>query len=153
MIAAPRARTAAALLGTAALGGLLAGCAAGGAATDAAGPAGSGGSGNSGSGSTSDAPYADGTYSASGSYVSPHGPESIDVTLTLVDDIVESIEVIGHGDNPDSQHFQGFFVDGIAAEVVGKDIDSLNVSKVGGSSLTSGGFAQALAEIKAEAAA
>lgn len=134
-LATPRTATATALLGTAALGGLLAGCA----------PA-------TASGGTTGGPYTDGTYTASGDYVSPHGPEQVDVTLTLANDIVESVTVVGHGDNPDSQRYQGFFVDGIAAEVVGKDIDTLDVHKVGGSSLTSGGFNQALEKIKAEAA-
>ena len=36
--------------------------------------------------------------------------------------------------------------------VVGQDIDEISVSRVAGSSLTSGGFNRAIEEIKAEAA-
>jgi hypothetical protein len=45
------------------------------------------------------------------------------------------------------------FIGGIADEVVGKDIDEISVSRVAGSSLTSGGFNDAIEQIKAEAAA
>lgn len=139
----PLARTTLAALGGLGLVGALAGCAGGTAASD----------GTDTGSATSGAPYADGTYTASGSYVSPHGPETVDVTVTLESDTVTSVEVVGHGDNPDSQRYQGFFIDGIAAEVVGKSLDDISVDKVGGSSLTSGGFEAALAEIKAEASA
>lgn len=140
------ARTAAALtLG--AVGLLtLAGC------TTSDSPAGAGG-GNGGSGSTSDTPYTDGTYEATGSYQSPHGTESVDVTVTLKDDVVTDVTVVGHADNPDTTHYQGEFVAGIADVVVGKDIDEISVDRVGGSSLTSGGFRDALEQIKAKALA
>jgi uncharacterized protein with FMN-binding domain len=97
--------------------------------------------------------YADGTYEASGDYQSPNGTETVDVTLTLEGDIVTDVEVVGHAEVPNSVRFQGEFIDGIADEVVGQDIDSLAVDKVGGSSLTSGGFNDALETIKSEAAA
>lgn len=96
--------------------------------------------------------YADGTYSASGSYQSPHGTESVDVTITLDDDVITAVTVVGNGDNPESREYQGEFIDGIAAIVVGQDIDSISVSRVAGSSLTSGGFNAAVEAIKAEAA-
>ena len=102
--------------------------------------------------STSTGPYTDGTYEASGSYQSPNGTESVDVTITLEGDIITAVEVVGNGDNPDSKRYQGEFIDGIADEVVGVDIDDISVDRVGGSSLTSGGFNAAVEEIKAEAA-
>jgi hypothetical protein len=48
---------------------------------------------------------------------------------------------------------QGEFISGIAGVVVGKNIDSIKVDKVGGSSLTSGGFNAAVDAIKADAEA
>jgi uncharacterized protein with FMN-binding domain len=102
--------------------------------------------------STATGPYTDGTYEASGSYQSPNGTESVDVTITLEGDIITEVEVVGNGESPDSKRYQGEFIDGIAAEVVGKDIDEISVDRVGGSSLTSGGFNAAVEEIKAEAA-
>jgi uncharacterized protein with FMN-binding domain len=97
--------------------------------------------------------YTDGTYEAEGEYQSPNGTESVDVTVTLEADVITAVEVVGSGSNPNSQRFQGEFSDGIGDVVVGQNIDEISVSKVAGSSLTSGGFNAAIDEIKAEAAA
>ena len=97
--------------------------------------------------------YADGTYSATGSYVSPGGQESVEVELTLTGDVVTDVTVTSLAVNPNSERYQGEFVDGIADVVVGVPIDELNVSKVAGSSLTSGGFNDAVEQIKEEARA
>ncbi|MGN7201030.1 FMN-binding protein [Arthrobacter sp. SAFR-044] len=95
--------------------------------------------------------YKDGTYSADGNYVSPNGTETVGVQLTLAAGTVTDVQITQHPSNPNTRKFQGQFAGGIAAQVVGKNIDGLNVSKVSGSSLTSGGFNQALEKIKAEA--
>ncbi|MGX5681959.1 hypothetical protein [Schumannella luteola] len=100
-----------------------------------------------------DATYKDGTYSASGQYQSPNGTETLDVTITLQDDIITAVEVVGEGTNPNTIRYQGEFIGGISAIVVGKDIDEISVSKVAGSSLASGGFNAAVETIKADAAA
>lgn len=98
--------------------------------------------------------YADGTYTAEGSYSPQPGLiEKVSVTLTLVDDVIEDVEVTGNPQKPESERYQGEFIGGISDEVVGKSIDDISVSRVAGSSLTSGGFNQAVETIKAEAAA
>lgn len=96
--------------------------------------------------------YKDGTYTADGSYQTPETVESISVTLTLADGVVTDVEVTGDPQARETEQYQGQFIDGIADEVVGKNIDDLDVSRVAGSSLTSGGFNQALASIKEQAA-
>lgn len=96
-------------------------------------------------------PYTDGTYTETASYQSPNGTETIDVTVSLESDVITDVEVVGHGESADSKLHQGFFIDGIAAVVVGQDIDEISVSKVSGSSLTSGGFNKAIEAIKADA--
>ncbi|MCU1573630.1 MAG: hypothetical protein JWO93_1712 [Micrococcaceae bacterium] len=96
--------------------------------------------------------YKDGTYSADGHYVSPNGTETLGVQVTLSNDVVTDLKLTSHPSNPNTKKFQGEFIGGAPALVVGKDIDSLNVSKVAGSSLSSGGFNDALARIKAVAA-
>ena len=98
-------------------------------------------------------PYTDGTYTASGSYQAPSGTESVDVTVTLKDDVITDVTVVGNATDPQAMKHQGEFIGGIADVVVGKDINSIQVDKVGGSSLTSGGFNKAVEEIKADAAA
>lgn len=97
------------------------------------------------------AEYADGTYSADGEYTAPSGQESITVEITLADDIVTEVVVTPHATEGNQAQFQGQFAAGIAEVVEGRDIDTLAVSRVGGSSLTSGGFNRALEAIKAEA--
>lgn len=107
---------------------------------------------SSSSGSDSTAAYADGTYTAEGSYQTPETVEEISVTLTLADGVVTDVEVTGDPQAPESKQYQGQFIDGIADEVDGKALDDLNVSRVAGSSLTSGGFNKAVESIKEQAA-
>ncbi|WP_120521327.1 FMN-binding protein [Arthrobacter celericrescens] len=95
--------------------------------------------------------YKDGTYSADGHYESPNGTETVGVQLTLAGGTVTAVEITTHPTNPNTRKFQGEFKDGIAAQIVGKKLDELNVSKVSGSSLTSGGFNEAVKSIKDQA--
>jgi uncharacterized protein with FMN-binding domain len=95
--------------------------------------------------------YADGTYDAEGEYQSPGGKEHLGVSLTLKDGTVTAVTVTPKATNPNSKKFQGEFEGGIADVVVGKPIDGLEVSKVAGSSLSSGGFNAAVETIKADA--
>lgn len=97
--------------------------------------------------------YTDGTYTADGSYQTPETVEKISVSLTLADGVVTEVEVTGDPQAPETTRYQSEFIDGISDEVVGKSIDDLNVSRVAGSSLTSGGFNDAVESIKEQAAA
>lgn len=110
-------------------------------------------SSSSSSGGDSTGTYADGTYTAEGSYQTPETVEQISVTLTLADGVVTDVEVTGDPQAPESKQYQGQFIDGIAEQVDGKSLDDLNVSRVAGSSLTSGGFNKAVESIKEQAAA
>ncbi|MFJ6536323.1 hypothetical protein ACIQH5_08815 [Paenarthrobacter sp. NPDC091711] len=101
--------------------------------------------------STGASTYKDGTYSSDGTYTSPNGQETVGVELTLAADKVSAVNITVHPSNPNTKKFQGEFASGIAAQIVGKDIDDLNVSKVAGSSLTSGGFNEAVEQIKSQA--
>lgn len=96
--------------------------------------------------------YADGTYTADGSYATPESVETITVTVTLQDDVITAVEVTGDPQKRESEQYQGEFIGGIADVVVGQDIDDIQVSRVAGSSLTSGGFNEAIETIKSEAA-
>ncbi|WP_309069060.1 FMN-binding protein [Microbacterium sp.] len=151
-------RSGAALTGVAAIVA-LAGCGAvtvggsgdAGAADDTNTPgADAGASENSGTGG---AGYTDGTYTADGTYQTPETVESVTVTVTLDDDVVTAVEVTGDPQARESEQYQGQFIAGIADEVVGVAIDDLAVDRVAGSSLTSGGFNQAIEQIKLDAAA
>jgi uncharacterized protein with FMN-binding domain len=148
-------RKGSALLGIAGLF-VLAGCS---GTTDAADTSSDGGStpdagsSSESSGGDATATYADGSYTADGSYQTPETVEKISVTLTLADGVVTDVEVTGDPQAPETEQYQGQFIAGIADEVEGKSIDELNVSRVAGSSLTSGGFNAAVESIKEQAAA
>lgn len=151
-------RTTAALVGVAGMFA-LAGCST--PATDAAEPstdsspsaAPSSSASTDGGSSAATGAYADGTYSAEGSYATPESVESIQVTITLADDIITDVEVTGDPQKAESERYQAEFIGGISDEVEGQNIDDINVSRVAGSSLTSGGFNDAVDAIKSEAAA
>lgn len=147
-------RVGTALLGVAGIV-TLAGCAGG--TTDAAAPAPAASSAPSTSaaagGSSSSGTYTDGTYEATGQYATPESVETVDVTLTLAGDTVTDVTVTGDPQAAESRRYQGEFIGGIKDEVVGKKLDEISVSKVAGSSLTSGGFMKAVDAIKSQAEA
>ncbi len=134
----------------------LAGCSGGGAdaaapAESAAAPASS--ASPAGGGGASTGAYSDGTYEATGQYATPESVETVDVTVTIAGDTVTDVTVTGDPQAAESRRYQSEFIGGIKDEVVGKKVDEISVSKVAGSSLTSGGFMKALDTIKSEAKA
>ncbi len=149
----PRLRTTAAPLLLGLMGiGALAGCSApADTGTDDAGSNDTSETGSEGSGGSGE--YADGTYEAEGEYQSPNGTETVGVTLTLEGNTVTDVQIETHPSNPNTKRYQGQFAEGIADVVVGQNIDELQVDRVAGSSLTSGGFNDAVEQIKSEAAA
>lgn len=98
-----------------------------------------------------EAGYADGTYEAEGSYSNPGGESTVKVELTLTDGTISAVKVTPEATNGTSKQYQQQFAGGISAEVMGKSLDDLDVSKVAGSSLTATGFNDAIDQVKAEA--
>lgn len=148
-------RTAIATFAGLTLLGTLAGCASTAAVADPQSGGGTSGGASTGPSTTtttdSSATYKDGTYSEHGTYSSPGGTEVINVELTLKDNIVTAVTVKTVKADPTAHEYEELFEGGISKVVVGKKIDSLNVSRVAGSSLTSQGFNNALVAIKADA--
>jgi len=97
--------------------------------------------------------YKDGTYDATGSYISPGGKESIQLTVTLKDGIITDTSLIENATDRDAKDYQAQFATGYKTLVVGKNIDRVALSRVAGSSLTSNGFNDALDQIKSDAKA
>ena len=95
--------------------------------------------------------YKNGSYTVTGNYISPAGPESINVSLTLENDVVTDATVVAAAINPVSVKMQTAFIGGYKDLVVGKKIDEVQLDKVSGSSLTPKGFNDALVKIKAQA--
>lgn len=97
------------------------------------------------------AEYTDGTYSATGSYVSPAGEETVDVSITLEGGVITATEFTGNATNEKSINFQGLFASGYQDQVIGKRVDEVALDKVSGSSLTPKGFNDALDQIRTQA--
>ena len=116
---------------------------AGGDAANAAEPA---------TGSAESSDFTDGSYSATGSYQTPGGEESLGVTITLASGSVSDVQTEPMPSNPTTELYQGKFSSGIGGQIVGTPLSELSVDKVSGSSLTSGGFNDAIEQIKREAA-
>ncbi len=86
--------------------------------------------------------YKDGTYTATGSYMSPGGPDKVGVMLTLKNDLITAITVTPEPGDNTSARYQNMFVAAYKQYVVGQNI-----------ALTSKGFNDALAQIKTQAKA
>jgi uncharacterized protein with FMN-binding domain len=97
--------------------------------------------------------YKDGNYSATGAYVSPGGPESINVSLTLKNDVVTDATVTASAGNPTSESYQNIFKSSFKTMVVGKKLADVKLDKVSGSSLTPLGWNEAIVKIQAQAKA
>lgn len=108
-------------------------------------------SGSSNSSTNSSATYKDGTYTAEGSYSSPGGNEEISVTITITAGKVTDSSVTPRAASSESNEYQQDFVSGYKVLVTGKDLATLNLSRVSGSSLTSRGFNEALDAIRNQA--
>jgi uncharacterized protein with FMN-binding domain len=95
--------------------------------------------------------YKDGAHTASAKYLTPAKAEYlIEVSLTLANDVVTDAQITysqGAEKDPNAAKFEAAY----RTEVIGKDIDTLNLSRVGGASLTTGAFNKALASIKTDA--
>ncbi len=97
--------------------------------------------------------YKDGTYTKKVTYTIPAPPPNLytmDISLDVKNDIVVSANIVYNAEadtDPNAQAFEAAY----RSQVVGKKVDSLNLSRVGGASLSTQAFNGALAQIKTEA--
>lgn len=95
--------------------------------------------------------YKNGTFKTQTSYQTPkRDVYAMEVSLVLENDIVKDAQIVytqGAEKDPNAQKFEAAY----RTEVIGKNIDSINLSRVGGASLTTNAFNTALVDIKADA--
>ena len=97
--------------------------------------------------------YTDGAHTSNITYRAPENSNhTMAVTLTLKGDIVTASSITYGGDKVgESSQYQNRFMNAYQAQVIGKKLDSIKLSRVSGASLTTGGFNDAVAKIKASA--
>lgn len=94
--------------------------------------------------------YRNGTYSSHISYRTPDGTYAMDVSLTINGDKVTTANIT-FDSKASRDSYTKRFNNSYQSYVVGKDLDSVNLSRVGGASLTSAAFNKAVAAIKTQA--
>ncbi|MBP9761983.1 hypothetical protein KBD11_02850 [Candidatus Saccharibacteria bacterium] len=100
--------------------------------------------------------FKDGSYNASVQYEVPKGfTNDIDVKLTLSGGTVSAVHVTDSfsGADRESAEYIDAFEANIESAIVGKSIGDVALSRVGGASLTTQGFNEALADIANQAKA
>lgn len=101
--------------------------------------------------STDTSTYKDGTYTATGSYLSPGGRELVDLTVVVKDGVITETSLVKKASDSEAEEYQEKFATNYQSQVVGKKINGLSLSRVAGSSLTSNGFNNALTKIRDQA--
>lgn len=101
----------------------------------------------------SSATFKDGTYTATGSYQTPGGQESIDLTVTLSGNTITDAKVVQNASGGEAAEYQSKFASGYKSLVVGKKITDVSLTRVAGSSLTPVGFNNAISDIENQAKA
>ena len=94
--------------------------------------------------------YADGTYSINGQY-GPVGEDTIDVHLTVKDQNVTDVSIVGHPFTSISKTHQDAFAKAVPDAVVGKPLKDLKIDKIAGASWTTEAFNKALEVARQEA--
>ena len=84
-------------------------------------------------------------------YTAPSGTETIKVALTITSNNVTAAKATSVTVDAGASTWEAKFESGISAAVVGKPIATLNIKSVGGASLPSVGFNNAVTAIKAQA--
>ena len=95
--------------------------------------------------------YNNGTYSATINYVVPKSDNSITVEMNVENGKVSSVKTTHDYSDRESDFYIANFDSLIEEAVTGKSIDNLSVGRIGGASLTSNAFDDAIATIKNEA--
>lgn len=97
--------------------------------------------------------YESGTYTGNSSYDLPNGVNhEMAVNMTIDGDMITEVEVVYNGDDTTgSTDYQVRFNEEISSVIVGQQVQDVDLSRVGGASLTTAGFNRAFEEIKSSA--
>ena len=95
----------------------------------------------------------DGAFTYDVSYLTPKGATEMTAAFTVTDNVISDVTLTGNPQHKTSLQYQQTLQAELGSLVIGKDLSSVSAlpAKVSGSSLTPGGFNQALAQLQAEA--
>ena len=100
------------------------------------------------------AAYQDGTYAAAANYAVPRGENNrLEVSVTLTSGIISDITAEGKYTDDESKEYIDAFEAAVEDSVVGKALDAISLSRIGGASLTTQAFSDVLVDIRNQAKA
>ena len=102
---------------------------------------------------TASSGYKDGTYSATTQYRVPRGSNNIDVSVTVKDGIVTAVKASHDYNDRESGMYIDSFESTLQSAVAGKSLDGLQLNRIGGATLTTVAFDDAIASIQNDAKA
>ena len=88
-----------------------------------------------------------GNYDTEVSYRVPSGEENIKVSITIDKDVISDIKVNLSKTDKQSLEYQTGFENSYKSLVLGKNIKEVNLSRIGGASLTTNAFMEAIKSI------
>ncbi len=96
--------------------------------------------------------YKDGTYTATSSYMVPHGAQnSITSTIVVSSGKITSVTTSNNYSDHESANYIDWFNQEISSAVAGQGLGDISVSRVGGASLTTSAFNDTLDTIRTQA--
>lgn len=95
--------------------------------------------------------YADGNYDASSRYSTPGGTDTMDISVTLQNGSVIAVGASTSPQDAESKEYDNNFLDEFKTFVIGKNIEDVQLSRIAGASLTTGGFMDALESVADQA--
>ena len=97
--------------------------------------------------------YKNGTYTVTTTYVAPsRTTHEVTATVQILNDVITEAKINYGGEaHQTSSQYQSRFSQSYQSEVVGKKLDSISLTRVGGASLTTGAYNQALTQVKTQA--
>jgi uncharacterized protein with FMN-binding domain len=95
--------------------------------------------------------YKDGTYKTTTEYYVPHGSNSLTVNVSIKDGLITKVSTSHDYSDRESGMYVDSFDSSISSEAVGQKIDGLSLSRVGGASLTTEAFDEAISQISNKA--
>lgn len=97
--------------------------------------------------------YKDGTYKASVSYRVPHGSNSLNATVVISSGKISSVKTDNSYTDRESAMFVSDFESALDGDATGQSISSYKPSRIGGASLTTEAFDEAISDIRSQAKA